>query len=66
MSVGFARRTRQEFEQPRHECFRERNAWSLYNAATEQLKHENRMSNAKAMEIQLGMTNLLCPPHMRN
>lgn len=61
MSVGFARRVREEYNAPRYEVFGERNAWSLYNAATEMLKHERNLSNEKSTEIQLGMGRLLIP-----
>jgi hypothetical protein len=66
MSVGMARRVRAEYDKPRHEVFNRSNAWCLYNAATETLKHEPRMSNDKAMQIQLGMTKLLLPADIRS
>ena len=30
-----------EFENPRHEAFKERTAWSLYNACTERMKAQS-------------------------
>lgn len=66
ISAATARRIVDEYEQPRHECFRDRNAWSLYNAATEVMKHEARMSNDVAERLQLGMAKLLVPDVRRN
>ena len=61
MSSAMAIRCREEYLKPRHEEFQPRTAWSLYNAVTETFKHEKRMSNAKALELQLGMHSILTP-----
>lgn len=56
-----ARRIVAEYEQPRHEVFAARTGWSLYNASTEAMKHEKRMSNDTGERLQLGMARLIVP-----
>lgn len=60
MSVGFARRTFEEYKNPTHDVFRQNRSWDLYNAATERMKHE-RGSNDSAQRLQLGLTRILVP-----
>jgi hypothetical protein len=47
-----------EFENPRHEEFKERNAWALYNAVTENAK---RQSPARQVESFKALNSVLLP-----